>query len=568
MSFDTLNLHANIVRAISDAGYTSATEVQARAIPLALDGHDLRVCSSTGSGKTAAFMIPALQLVLKKREQARAARAAAQAAQPAVEAAPAPDAGAEQRQARRNQRRNNRFDAPRTPAVGPHVLVLAPTRELAQQVAKAAETYGRHVPGLRVGLVVGGMPYPAQLAMLRASLDILIATPGRLIDHLESGAVRFGEIEMLVLDEADRMLDMGFIEPIEHIAQALPSPRQTLMFSATFAGPVGRLAAQLMKPEAQRVEVSSHTEQHDNIAQELLWADDMQHKDALLDHILASTDLEQAVVFTSTQRDADELAARLSDQGHAVAPLHGGMPQGMRNRTLMALRRGDLRVLVATDVAARGIDVPTISHVINYGLPMKAEDYVHRIGRTGRAGRNGIAITLAERRDSSMIRRIQHFTTRAIPVAVRVGLEPRRPVPRLDGAPMGNGPRGGGMRNDRRPGGFGGFGGGQRDFGGHHQRDDRRGPPAFDRAPRGDRPSFGDRPPFGDRPAFGDRPGFGGPGHGGRGGHDAPRGNFHAERGGRDDNRAPARQADPRGIDRSRGDRPWVGRPAARNQRG
>jgi superfamily II DNA/RNA helicase len=566
MSFDSLNLHANILRAISDAGYTTATEVQSRAIPLALEGQDLRVCSSTGSGKTAAFMIPALQLVLRKRDEARAARAAAQTSQPAQpEAAAAQqDAGAspEQRQARRNQRRNTRFDAPRTPAIGPHVLVLAPTRELAQQVAKAAETYGRHVPGLRVGLVVGGMPYPAQLAMLRASLDILIATPGRLIDHLESGAVRFGEIEMLVLDEADRMLDMGFIEPIEHIAKALPEPRQTLMFSATFAGPVGRLAAQLMKPDAQRVEVSNHTEQHDNIAQELIWADDQQHKDALLDHILASTELEQAVVFTSTQRDADELAARLSDMGHAVAPLHGGMPQGMRNRTLMALRRGDLRVLVATDVAARGIDVPTISHVINYGLPMKAEDYVHRIGRTGRAGRNGIAITLCERRDSSMIRRIQHFTTRAIPVAVRVGLEPRRPVPRLDGAiPSGNGPRGGGgMRNDRRPGGFGAPRG---DFGG--QRDDRRGPPAFDRAPRSDRPAFGDRPA-----AFGDRPGFGGPGLGGRGGHDAPRTSFHpsADRAGRDDTRAPARQADPRPVDRSRGDRPWAGRPGPRGPRG
>ncbi|MBK6852427.1 MAG: DEAD/DEAH box helicase [Burkholderiales bacterium] len=569
MSFESLNLHAQVLRAITDAGYDNATEVQSRAIPLALEGADLRVCSSTGSGKTAAFMIPALQLVLRKREEARLARVAADTAKgiaPDANAIVVPAAGhdaggPDMRQARRNQRRNTRFDAPRTPAVGPHVLVLAPTRELAQQVAKAAETYGRHVPGLRVGLVVGGMPYPAQLHMLRASLDILIATPGRLIDHLESGAVRFGEVEMFVLDEADRMLDMGFIEPIEHIAKALPQPLQTLMFSATFAGPVGRLAAQLMKPDAQRIEVSSHTERHDNIAQELIWADDWQHKNALLDHILADTELQQALVFTSTQRDADELAARLADSGHAVAPLHGGMPQGMRNRTLMALRRGDLRVLVATDVAARGIDVPTISHVINYGLPMKAEDYVHRIGRTGRAGRNGIAITLCERRDSSMIRRIQHFTTQVIAVATREGLESRRPVPRLDTPHVSPRP---GARNDR---------GARPAFG---QRDDRRGPPSFDHgrppAPRPEQRGAG----FYGAPRAGhdagaprgnfhaERPAFGAPDHGYPRTAQAPRGPMHRD----DAPRGPARHAEPFGGDRPRADRPWAGRPGPRGPRG
>jgi superfamily II DNA/RNA helicase len=308
------------------------------------------------------------------------------------------------------------------------VLVLVPTRELAIQVSKAALSYGRHVPGLRVATVVGGVPYGLQLRQLSGPLDILIATPGRLMDHMQSGKAVLSSVEMLVLDEADRMLDMGFIEDIDFIAQALPATRQTVMYSATFGGHVGRLAQRLLR-EPQRVEVASHTQAHADIEQRLHWADNMEHKNALLDHILTERNVEQAVVFTSTQRDADWLADRLADMGHSVAALHGGMPQGRRNRVLQGLRTRQLRVLVATDVAARGIDVPTISHVINYGLPMKAEDYVHRIGRTGRAGRSGLAVTLAERRDAQMIQRIQRFTTQRIPPAVIAGLEPRRAEP-------------------------------------------------------------------------------------------------------------------------------------------
>jgi superfamily II DNA/RNA helicase len=308
------------------------------------------------------------------------------------------------------------------------VLVLAPTRELAMQVAKAASDYGRFVPGLRVATVVGGVPYGAQLAALRGPLDILIATPGRLIDHLGSGKAQLGNVEMLVLDEADRMLDMGFIDDIRLIVDATPKERQTVMYSATFSGNVGRLAADLLR-DPQRIEASSQTEGHADIEQRLHWADDLTHKNALLDHILTERSMEQAVVFTSTQRDADWLADRLHDMGHSVASLHGGMPQGRRTRVLQGLRSKHLRVLVATDVAARGIDVPSISHVINYGLPMKEEDYVHRIGRTGRAGRAGLAVTLAERRDSGMIHRIQRYTTQRMPVATIEGLEPKRSEP-------------------------------------------------------------------------------------------------------------------------------------------
>jgi len=202
------------------------------------------------------------------------------------------------------------------------------------------------------------------------------------------------------------------------------------MFSATFAGHVGRLAQNLLR-DPKRIDVSSHTDTHENIEQRLHWADNVNHKNALLDHILTTKEMEQALVFTSTQRDADWLADRLADMGHHVASLHGGHPQGRRNRVLQGLRNGQLKILIATDVAARGIDVPTISHVVNYGLPMKAEDYVHRIGRTGRAGRNGLAITLGERMDVGMIRRIQQFTTQSIPVAVIEGLEPKSPEPKM-----------------------------------------------------------------------------------------------------------------------------------------
>jgi superfamily II DNA/RNA helicase len=417
MNFQSLNLHEALLAAVRDAGYTEATEVQQRAIPPALAGRDLMVSSSTGSGKTASFVLPALTRVLAAR--------GAVAPQPSHNDVPAG----------RLPRGSN------TAARGPRVLVLVPTRELAIQVSKAAVTYGRHVRGLRVATVVGGVPYGLQLRQLSGPLDILIATPGRLMDHMRSGKAIVANVEMLVLDEADRMLDMGFIDDIQFIAQALPRERQTVMYSATFGGHVGRLAQSLLR-EPQRVDVGSHTEAHADIEQRLHWADDLQHKNALLDHLLTGREVDQALVFTSTQRDADRLAERLYEMGHRVASLHGGMAQRQRNRVLTGLRTRDLRVLVATDVAARGLDVPSISHVINYGMPMKAEDYVHRIGRTGRAGRAGLAVTLAERRDAAMIHNIQRFTTQRIPAAVVAGLEPKRPEPQSQTKPMGQKPFG------------------------------------------------------------------------------------------------------------------------------
>ena len=474
MTFANLGLNEALTKAVADAGYETATEVQMKAIPLALAGKDLMVSSSTGSGKTASFILPALERIIAARADS-------------------------------TQKRD------RATVYGPRILVLTPTRELAMQVAKAASTYGRHVQGLRVATVVGGVPYPAQIKALRGPLDILISTPGRLLDHLQTGKAVLEHVELLVLDEADRMLDMGFIDDINTIADHVPAARQTVMFSATFAGHVGRLAQNLLR-DPQRIDVSSHTDTHENIEQRLHWADNSNHKNALLDHILTQREMEQAVVFTSTQRDADWLADRLADMGHHVASLHGGHPQGRRNRVLQGLRNKQLKILVATDVAARGIDVPSISHVINYGMPMKAEDYVHRIGRTGRAGRNGLAVTLAERMDVSMIRRIQQFTTQNIPVASIEGLEPKSPEPKMFAArPQGD------FGGERKPfnkgfgkkpfGGGGGFAGRRderpapRGAGSFHRGDERRDGPADGRPAA----AFVPRAPGAGRAAF-DRP--------------------------------------------------------------
>ncbi len=497
-SFDSLGLPEFLLNAVREAGYENATEVQAQAVPLGMQGKDLMVSSRTGSGKTAAFLLPILCQVLARRE---ANPDVLPAFVPRFHRSAPRHAGGDRRGTRgaaRNQAE---------PYLA-HALVLAPTRELAQQVAQAAQQLGRGIKGLSVATVVGGMPYPAQLERLRGGADLIIATPGRLLDIAGQQPALLSEIKTLVLDEADRMLDLGFIEDIEQIAAMLPKPRQTVMFSATFDGRVGGLARELLN-EPQRIEVTNSAEQKLQIEQRLHWADHPMHRAALLEHLLADAAVDQAVVFASTQIEAEQMAGQLAELGHAVAALHGGMPQGKRNRTLMGLRRRELRVLVATDVAARGIDVPTISHVINVGLPMKAEDYVHRIGRTGRAGRSGLAVTLALREDLPRLRRLQAYTKEALAPTRVEGLEPKKPDPVIFSE---RGPRnfdGGDRRpqwGDRKP--YGDRGG---DRGGYGERKSFHGGdrPAFnDRKPfqHSDRPAFGDRKPFqGDRPAFGDR---------------------------------------------------------------
>lgn len=368
MSFEDLGLAPTILSALSEAGFTEPTSVQAAAIPQAMAGADLMVSSQTGSGKTAAFMLPALNRIAHQ---------------------------------------------PGNKGVGVQVLVLTPTRELALQVADATASYGRNLPGLRTATVVGGMPYGAQLKALSRRVDVLVATPGRLIDHLKAGRVKLNTVHTLVLDEADRMLDMGFIEDIETIIERLPKERQTLLFSATLDGSVARLAERMMR-EPQRIEIAGHRQKHANITQSLLYADDAAHKMRLLDHVLRDARLDQAIVFTATKRGADDLADRLADQGFAAAALHGDMNQRQRTRTLGQLQRGQLRVLVATDVAARGIDVQGISHAVNFDLPLQAEDYVHRIGRTGRAGATGAAVSLVDDSEIKLLKAIERLIKKPI----------------------------------------------------------------------------------------------------------------------------------------------------------
>jgi superfamily II DNA/RNA helicase len=356
---------------------------------------------------------------------------------------------------------------------------------------------------VRIASVIGGMPYQLQVAKLQ-NATLIVATPGRLLDLQRSGQIKCDGVKFLVVDEADRMLDLGFSDDLAEINQLTIKRQQTMMFSATFAPRIQQLAARVMR-EPQRLTIDSPQDGHKNIKQILFWADNMQHKRKLLDHWLRDTTIEQAIVFASTQIECDSLANDLADAGFVAAALHGALSQGMRNRRLGMLREGRIQILVATDVAARGIDVRSISHVFNYGLPMKAEDYTHRIGRTGRAGRDGTAVTIAEFRDRRKISDIEFFTKQPIKSEVIPGLEPTtreraaRPSfgPRPSFGDRGNdrgGDRGGDRGNDRgersygpRPGGFndrnsggGGFGGRTKSFsdggfGGRPPREESRG---------------------------------------------------------------------------------------------
>ena len=401
IKFADLNLDKNILSALQSAGYDIPTPIQAQSIPAALADKDIMASAQTGSGKTAAFLLPSLQKIVKRSEK---------------------------------------------PGKGPRVLVLTPTRELAAQVEKNAQIYAKNMKWVRSVTLVGGSSFGQQIKAMSKPIDIIVATPGRLMDHMRSGRVDFDRLEVLILDEADRMLDMGFIDDIETIVAATPEDRQTLLFSATWDGAVGKLARKLTKnPEVIEIE---REDKQGKIDEQLLYCDDKNHKNRLLDHILRDASIDQCVIFTSTKAMTEVLADELYEKGFAANCLHGDMPQGWRNRTLMDLRKGRCKILVATDVAARGIDVPTITHVINYDLPKQAEDYVHRIGRTGRAGRSGLAISFAEVNEYMAVHKIERYIGRKLPEVLIEGLEPTR------------------KRNknaERKPRGKGGFGGKRED---------------------------------------------------------------------------------------------------------
>jgi superfamily II DNA/RNA helicase len=543
--FEIMGLSPSLVQATKDMGFTKATSVQLKAIPMALqspDGNkkfvDLMVSSQTGSGKTAAFLLP----VLHTLEADMFAKEAAEKAeyQAEIEAAKMRGEVPPKKAKRKDPTNTRNFKAPT-----PGALIVCPTRELAQQVANDAIDLVRHMRGVRIASVIGGMPYQLQIAKLQ-NANLIVATPGRLLDLQRSSQIKCQDVKFLVVDEADRMLDLGFSDDLAEINQLTINRQQTMMFSATFAPRIQQLAARVMR-EPQRITIDTPQDGHKNIKQVLFWADNMQHKRKLLDHWMRDTSIEQAIVFVSTQVECDGLANDLADAGFAAAALHGALSQGMRNRRLGMLREGRIQFLIATDVAARGIDVPSISHVFNYGLPMKAEDYTHRIGRTGRAGRDGTAVTIAEFRDRRKIGDIEFFTKQPMKSEVIPGLEP---TTRERPARAGFGPRGndrgsdrGNDRNDRgsdrgersygpRPGGFndrnsgGGFGGRTKSFsdGGFGGRPPREEPRGFDQRggeqgqggfggdQRGDQRGFGNQRPeprgFDNRDNRGDNRGF------------------------------------------------------------
>ena len=410
MSFSQFNLDAVIQRAITELGYTQPTEIQQRAIPLIAEGRDVMASAQTGTGKTAAFVLPILQRLLTPSTRG---------------------------------------------GVGPRVLVLSPTRELAQQITDAVSALSRYMR-VTSGAILGGVAYRQQEMLLRKPLDILVATPGRLMDHMGKGRVDFSRMELLVLDEADRMLDMGFVDDVEMIAKSTPAARQTLLFSATLEGEVLRVAQRLLK-DPVRVQVSTIQQRHDSIEQHVHQADGIDHKHNLLAHLLSTREMTQAIVFTATKRGADQLADHLNEIGHRAAPLHGDMKQAQRIRTVDRVKRGNVKVLVATDVAARGLDIKGISHVVNFDLPNSPEDYVHRIGRTGRGGASGKAHSLVGPQEWGNLKRIERMLGLNFERTVIVGLEPKRPEPRpgrSDGPSRRFGGRPGSPRpNSSRPNG-------------------------------------------------------------------------------------------------------------------
>ena len=406
MLFNQLGLSAELLRAIDDKGYSEATPIQQQAIPLILAGKDVLAGAQTGTGKTAAFTLPLLQRLQS------------------------------------------------SPSGAPHirVLILTPTRELTAQVGESVRVYGRHLP-FRVAEIFGGVSINTQISKLRKGVDIVVATPGRLLDHLQRRTIDLSSIEILVLDEADRMLDMGFIRDIRKIFQVLPKERQNLLFSATFSNEIRRLAADLLNAPTE-IQVARRNTPVEGVKQ-LVHPVDRGRKRELLSHRIGAENWQQVLVFTRTKHGANRLARQLSDDGLVSAAIHGNKSQAARTRALDSFKAGEVRVLVATDVAARGLDIDRLPHVVNYELPNVPEDYVHRIGRTARAGQEGHAVSLVCVDEQGLLRGIERLLKSDIEKQIIPGYEPD---PRIKAEPIetGRGQRPSGQRAGARKNGRGG----------------------------------------------------------------------------------------------------------------
>jgi ATP-dependent RNA helicase RhlE len=429
MSFDALGLTPELLRAVADQGYTEPTPVQREAIPLVLAGRDLLAGAQTGTGKTAAFVLPILQLLNGERTPGWKENGAPQ---PVFDGASGP---------RRDPR-----PMPHSPI---RVLILTPTRELALQVEESVRTYGAH-RRIRSVAIYGGVGYEPQIRALRAGPGIVVATPGRLLDHIEQRHIDLSRLEILVLDEADRMLDMGFIRDIRKVMALLPRERQTLLFSATFSDEIRQLAGGILRDPAMVQVTPRNTETA--LVSQIVHPVDRERKRELLSELIRSGRVEQALVFTRTKHGANRLAEQLGKDGIGAAAIHGNKSQGQRVRALDDFKAGRVKILVATEVASRGLDIEQLPHVVNYELPMVAEDYVHRIGRTGRAGATGDAISLVCVDEAPLLRDIEKLVGHAIPTEVIPGFEPDRSIrpepirqrsagPRFQNPARGVGPR-------------------------------------------------------------------------------------------------------------------------------
>ncbi|MDB9527594.1 DEAD/DEAH box helicase [Oscillatoria sp. CS-180] len=408
MSFENLGLSDKLLRAIADQGYDTPTPIQAEAIPAVLEQHDVLASAQTGTGKTASFTLPILHLLSTTSQPGKGRKVRA--------------------------------------------LVLTPTRELAAQVEDSIKTYGKYMP-LRVASVYGGVRMGPQIGRLRRGVDVLVATPGRLLDHISQGTVDLSFLDVLVLDEADRMLDMGFIHDIRKIIEHSSAERQTLLFSATFSRQIKRLADDLLR-SPKVIEVARTNTVAENVTQ-VVHPVDRHRKRELLSHMIGSRNWQRVLVFTRTKHGANRLAEQLQSDGLSSDTIHGNKSQGARARALDAFKRGKVRVLVATDVAARGLDIDELPHVVNFDLPNVAEDYVHRIGRTGRAGNEGDAISLVCVDEHYLLRNIERLLKRDIPQSVIPGYEPDpsiAPEPIPGAKRPGNKQRRGGGRYQARNG--------------------------------------------------------------------------------------------------------------------
>ncbi|SFR64036.1 ATP-dependent RNA helicase RhlE [Marinobacter daqiaonensis] len=380
MSFSSLGLSEQLVRATTDQGYETPSPIQAQAIPAVLSGKDVMAAAQTGTGKTAGFTLPLLQRLSAN---------------------------------------------PRT-GKGPRALILTPTRELAAQVHDSVNLYSKYVP-TKAAVVFGGVKINPQMMKLRKGLDVLVATPGRLMDLYQQNAVRFDEVEILVLDEADRMLDMGFIRDIRKILALLPAKRQNLLFSATFSNEIRTLAQGLLNNPVQ-VDVAVRNTTAEKVLQSVYPVDQSQ-KSALLSKLVRDNNWEQVLVFTRTKHGANRLTKKLEGDGIKAAAIHGNKSQGARTRALAEFKQGDIRVLVATDIAARGLDIKQLPQVVNFELPNVPEDYVHRIGRTGRAGESGHALSLVSADEGKLLADIEKLIKKQLPRKEVEGFEPINNLP-------------------------------------------------------------------------------------------------------------------------------------------